>query len=49
VIATVPTAVLEVPTADPGSIRVADESGVLETSGATVRLTSGRHVVTASY
>ena len=52
VTATVPpgaTAVLEVPTTDPDSVRIADQSGVLEVSGATVRLASGRHVVTASY
>ena len=43
------TAVLEVPTTDPGSIRIADEDGVLERTGATLRLTSGHHVVTAAF
>ena len=52
VTATVPpgsTALLEVPTTDPDSIRVADQDGLLDRSGATLRLTSGNHVVTASF
>jgi alpha-L-rhamnosidase len=46
VTATVPpgaTAVLEVPTSDPGSVRLGDEP-----CGTTLRLTSGDHVVTAT-
>jgi alpha-L-rhamnosidase len=42
-------AVLEVPTTDPGSIRIADRDGVLDQSGTTLRLTSGHHVVTATF
>ncbi len=38
------TAVLEVPTTDPDSVRIGDQP-----SGATVRLTSGHHVVTATF
>lgn len=43
------TAVLEVPTTDPGSVRVTDQSGVLEADGATLRLAAGQHAVTAAY
>lgn len=50
------TAVLEVPTADPDSVRIADQQGVPEAagatlrlaSGATLRLASGRYTVTAT-
>jgi alpha-L-rhamnosidase len=52
VTATVPpgcTALLEVPTPDPASIRVANMLGLLENTGTTLRLSSGRHVVTASF
>jgi alpha-L-rhamnosidase len=52
VTATIPpgsTAVLEVPTTDPDGVRVADRSGVLEATGATLRLSSGHHVVTAPF
>ena len=52
VTATVPpgaTALLEVPTTNPDSIRSADQDGVLDQTGATLRLTSGQHVVTAAF
>jgi len=52
VITTVPpgcTAVLEVPTGDADSVRVADRAGVLEQTGTTLRLASGHHVVTAAF
>jgi alpha-L-rhamnosidase len=52
VTATVPpgaTALLEVPTTDPDSIRIADRDGVLDQTGATLRLTSGLHVVTSAF
>ena len=52
VTATIPpgsTAVLEVPTTDPDGVRVADRSGVLEATGATLRLSSGHHDVTAPF
>jgi alpha-L-rhamnosidase len=43
------TARLEVPTTDPDNIQVANHDGVLDQTGATIRLTSGHHVVTASF
>lgn len=43
------TAVLEVPTDDPSSVRVADQEGVLQLTGTTLRLASGHHVVTAAF
>jgi alpha-L-rhamnosidase len=43
------TAVLEVPTTDPTGIRIADQDGLLEQTGTTLRLASGHHVVTASF
>lgn len=42
-------ALLEVPTTDPDSVRIADQDGVLDQTGATLRLTSGHHVVTAAF
>jgi alpha-L-rhamnosidase len=52
VTATVPpgaVALLDVPTTNPDSIRIADRGGVLDQAGATLRLTSGHHVVTAAF
>jgi hypothetical protein len=41
--------VLEVPTDDPDSVRVADREGLLDRTGTTLRLASGHHVVTAAF
>jgi alpha-L-rhamnosidase len=43
------TALLEVPTTDPDSIQIADQDGLLDQTGATLRLTSGHHVITAAF
>jgi alpha-L-rhamnosidase len=43
------TALLEVPTTDPGSIRIAEQEGPSDRTGTTLRLTSGHHVVTATF
>jgi alpha-L-rhamnosidase len=43
------TALLQVPTPDPATVRVANPLGLLETTGTTLHMTSGHHVVTASF
>jgi alpha-L-rhamnosidase len=42
------TATLHIPTPDPDSVRPDDATGVLETTGATLRLSSGQYTFTAT-